>query len=307
MQTQRLGSLLLALTLLAGCDADVGPDASVARDASAATDGETSIDGGAIDGGATDAATEDGGAPDAGAPSEGCGRAADIAEGEWVAQTLDVGGVTRDWFVWLPEGYDPARAYPVVYQFHGCSDRAERERNNVPVERESGQDAIHVRGRAVDRCWVTGAAGPDVAFFDAMVGAVEERFCADPDRRFATGYSSGAFMSHQLACVRGDVLRGVATIGGGQAGRDCSGIVGALLIHDQDDGTVRIRASEGARDAHVDRNGCAADTAPTDPAPCVAYADCAEPVVWCETAGMGHSRQDAFAAPAFWGFLSTLP
>ena len=80
--------------------------------------------------------------------------------------------------------------------------------------------------------------------FDAMVGAIESRFCADPDRRFATGYSSGAFMSHRLACVRGDVLRGVATIGGGQGGRDCSGIVGALLIHDQDDGTVRIRASE---------------------------------------------------------------
>lgn len=305
MRALRPTSLLFALWLVVGCDADAPSD-----DAAVVDDGGFRPDAAPPeDGGATDAAPpEDGGVlPDAGPPSGGCGRAPELAAGEWVAQTLDVGGATRDWFVWLPEGYDPARAYPVVYQFHGCSDRAERERNNVPVERESGGDAIHVRGRAVNRCWDTSADGPDVAFFDAMVAEVEARFCADPERRFATGYSSGGFMSHRLACTRGDVLRGVATIGGAQGGRDCAGTVGAMLVHDRDDGTVGIAASEGARDAHLARNGCGDGTTPTEPAPCVAYEGCGDPVVWCETSGMGHARQDGFTAPAFWGFLSALP
>ena len=80
-----------------------------------------------------------------------------------------------------------------------------------------------------------------------------------------------------------------------------------MLVHDRDDGTVNISISEGARDTHLARNGCGDAPTPIEPAPCVAYEGCGDPVVWCETAGMGHARQDGFTAPAFWGFLSSLP
>lgn len=278
------------------------------------------LDAGGGDASPSDAGGADAGGGDAGSPdddagaltgSEGCGTSTSLAEATWVEQTVDVAGASRTYFVRLPAGYDPSRPYPVVYQFHGCSDRADRESNNVPVEREAGAEAIHVRGRAAARCWDTGATGPDVAFFDAMVARVEAALCADPTRRFATGYSSGAFMTHRLACVRGDVLRGVATIAGGQAGRGCAGQVGALLIHDTDDTTVNLSASVAARDALVEANGCDADAprAPTDDPPCEAYAGCDpdHPVVWCQTSGRDHARQDALAAPAFWRFLSSLP
>lgn len=277
-------------------DAHVPPGTDAASLEDAAREG---------DGGGT---TSDAGPP---AGSAGCGMPATIATGTWVEQSLDVDGTARVYFVWLPEGYDPSRAYPIDYQFHGCSDSATRETNNVPVQRESGSDAIHVRGRALGRCWDTAPAGPDVAFFDALVPAVEGSFCADPERRFATGYSGGAFMTHRLACIRGELLRGVATIAGGQAGRMCTGRVAALLIHDRGDATVNISASEGARDAYVEANGCdaAAARTPTDHPPCEAYAGCEAglPVVWCETTGMNHARQDGLAAPAFWDFLSSLP
>ena len=267
-------------------------------DGDGALDGAVHPDGGPV-------ADSDGGPP---AGTDGCGRAPTVATGELVLQTLESGGTTRDWAVLLPEGYDPDRRYPVVYQFHGCSDNPMRETNNVPTQRESGADAIVVRGRAVDRCWDTMASGPDVAFFDALVAEVEATYCADPDRRFAAGYSGGAFMTHQLACVRGDQLRGVATIAGGQPGRDCVGTVAALLIHDRTDGVVDIAASERARDGHLERNGCGDTSSAVEPSPCEAYEGCDEglPVVWCETSGMNHSRQDDLAAPAFWDFFASL-
>lgn len=240
--------------------------------------------------------------------SQGCGTASADPTAQWVAKTADVSGVTRDYFVRLPAGYDETRAYPVIYQFHGCSSSAQKENNNVPVEQSSGPDAIIVRGRAVDDCWDASKSSPDVLFFDAMVAATEAAYCADTSRRFVAGYSSGAFMTHLLSCVRGDKIRGVASIAGGQGGSQCTGKVAALLIHDENDTTVQISASEAARDRYLSENGCGDTTAPFDPSPCVAYDGCdpALPVVWCQTSGKNHDRQDGFAGPAFWGFLSKL-
>lgn len=237
--------------------------------------------------------------------SEGCGIALAEPTEAWNAKTIDVGGTAREYFVWLPAGYDPERPYTVVYQFHGCSSNPQKENNNVPIQNESGPDAIIVRGRAVGNCW---DGGTDVAFFDALVGATESSFCADPERRMAAGYSSGAFMTHQLACQRGAELRGVASIAGGQTGNDCTGDVAALLIHDLNDNTVNISTSIGARDQHLQNNGCGDTTTPFDPAPCVEYQGCDAglPVVWCQTSGNDHSRQDDLAAPAFWNFFSGL-
>jgi polyhydroxybutyrate depolymerase len=272
-------------------------------------------DGGPADEGSTSPPDPTGGEGESSSGGEpigtpGCGQPAVDPTAQWIEHAIDVGGTMRQYWVWLPEPYDPARAYPVVYQFHGCSDSEDRQNNNPPVQDQSGADAIQVRGKAVGPCWDTAGQGPDVAFFDALVTDVEATWCADAERRFATGYSSGAFMTHVLACVRGDALLGVATIAGGQAGGDCTGPVAALLIHDTDDPTVGISASRAARDAHLERNGCDAVAAPTpvDPSPCAAYSGCDEglPVVWCETSGQGHSRQDGLAAPAFWGFLSAL-
>jgi len=244
------------------------------------------------------------------AGTEGCGEPLTDPTEQWVAKTVNAGGTERDYFVYLPASYDPQRPYPVVYQFHGCSGNPDKQNNNPPVQNHSGADAIHVRGRAIDNCWDNSANGTGVALFDALVPAVEAAYCADPDRRFATGYSSGAFMTHRLACNRGDMLRGVASIAGGLGGNNCVGQVAALLIHDDTDSTVNITASEQARDRHLTNNGCDAQaaTSPTNHPPCEAYADCAPdyPVVWCQTTGQGHSRQDSLSAPAFWDFLAAL-
>ena len=178
------------------------------------------------------------------------------------------------------------------------------------MEKYSESAAIHIRGRAVDRCWESAADGPDVAFFDALVPDVEASWCADPTARFATGYSSGSVLVHRLACNRGEMLRGVASIAGGMGGNACEGKVAALLIHDENDDQVEIQASEAARDTELERNGCDPDGArtPTDHAPCEAYAGCdiGYPVVWCQTSGNGHARQDDLAGPAFWDFIASL-
>ena len=291
---------LLTLSLLvvvAGCD----------------DGGSGSLDGSDGGGGGDDGGNGDGGAGADGntgpiTGSAGCGTASSIATGAWVQRSINVNG-TRDLWVWLPANYDPARAYPVIYELHGCSTGPNRETNNVPVERQVGSDAIAVRGKAASNCWDTATTGPDVPYFDAMLQDVEGAFCVDTSRRFLTGYSSGSFMSHRLGCIRGANLRGIATIAGGQSGTSCTGNVAALLIHDLNDTTVNISASVQARDNHLTRNACTAppSSTPNNHPPCEDYAGCAagKGVTWCQTTGMNHSRQDVLAAPIFWAFIQS--
>lgn len=284
---------------------DSGTVDSSSADSSPVDSGDTTGDDGPADSSGST------GAPGPANASLGCGTALDDPQEVWNPETVEVEGVTREYWMWFPPGYDPQTPYPIVYQFHGCSSADTPQDNNPPVQNESGPDAIHVRGRAVADCWDAAPGGPDVAFFDELVLAVESVACVDTERRFATGYSSGSFMSHRLSCERGEMLRGVATIAGGSGGNDCEGKVAALLIHDDTDPQVGIGASIAARDLNLSRNGCdiAEPTTATEPEPCVSYAGCDDgyPVVWCQTTGQGHSRQDGLSAPAFWSFVNALP
>ncbi len=234
----------------------------------------------------------------------------DLSTEQWLQRSVDAEGTSRTYFIWLPQNYDPNRAYPVVYQFHGCSNN--QETNNVPVEAASGTDAIHVRGRAINDCWDESETGTGIALFDAMAPQIEDEFSVDTTRQFVTGYSSGAFVAHALACVRTPMIRGVAAIAGGYWGNhsSCLESVAALMIHDQNDTSVLLGYGEAIRDNYLLRNGCdvGAATTSADHAPCEAYSGCTtgNPVVWCQTAGQDHSRQDSLAAPAFWDFFADL-
>ncbi|MGK4008509.1 hypothetical protein WMF31_38220 [Sorangium sp. So ce1036] len=285
---------------------------------SGATGGGTGAAGG---GGGTSAAGGGGGSSVAGGagggggssatPSAGCGRAASQALNEWVEQpTKSIASVERHWWVRLPENYEPTRAYPVVFMFHGCSSAT----NNVPMQNVTGDDAILVRGAGVSDgiCWDASSDGPDLAFFDQMLGDVLANTCADMSRVFAAGYSSGAWLINMLACKRGDRLRAAGTVAGGTPGRPsgCVGQVARIFIHDVDDTSNRIESNHAERDRLLELNHCDAGSAPVpeDPAPCARYQGCDEgyPVIWCETSGKGHDRQDALAPGAFWSLFSEL-
>jgi poly(3-hydroxybutyrate) depolymerase len=135
---------------------------------------------------------------------------------------------------------------------------------------------------------------------------IERSLCADPARRFVTGYSSGAFLSNALGCVRAGQVRAVATIAGVSSDASCGGPVAAFIVHGRDDQLVEIAAGEAIRDQFAVQNRCdvSLPRQAVAPPPCEQYVGCAagNPVVWCEMPG-GHSREDAFIVPAFWDFF----
>ncbi|WP_437596471.1 hypothetical protein WMF28_28265 [Sorangium sp. So ce590] len=331
MLQRPLPALIASLSLVVACSSDNpgagggGAGGAISQDgggggAGGAASGASGSTGSGAGGGGTSgsgsaqgSSTASSGGGSGGAsptPSAGCDKDASQPLAQWVAQPdLNIESVDRKWWVWLPAKYDPTRAYPVVFLFHGCSSGD----NNVPMQRQTGEDAILVRGVGVssNTCWDASANGPDVAFFDRMLDAVLQDHCADASRVFAAGYSSGAWLINTLECRRGDRLRAAGSVAGGAVNpRDCVGQVARIFVHDANDRDNDISGSVVERDRLLEANHCDAEREPVPeaPSPCVRYQGCDEgyPVIWCETSGQGHDRQDALAPAAFWGLFTEL-
>ncbi len=261
---------------------------------------------GGLEGTGGDAGT--GGAPST--ESAGCGMQENESKGSWVGTSVNVGGGSRDYDVRLPTGYDASKAYPVIMLLHGCGSYT----NNVPMEGVAGNDAILLRGEGSrgDGCWMDGGDTADMNYIDAMLEDINTRFCADTSKVFAVGYSSGSWVVNQLSCVRADVFRGLASVTGGEPPLgQCSGDPTArIFIHDVNDPSNLIDWSRDARDRMLGANDCDSPPMSTayEPSPCVAYDGCDEdnPLVWCQTSGQNHGRQDGFAPGVFWDFFQSL-
>lgn len=300
-----------------------GTQAGSSTAAGAATAGGGSGAGGGGGAGATSGGMSSDGGGGPSAPSPGCGMPAGQALGSWVEQpTASVNGKNRQWWTWLPTGYDPNKAYPVVFTFHGCGGPD----NILPMQKVAGDKAILVRGTGItDKgCWTYGANGDDVKFFDAMLAELVAKRCVDQARVFTTGYSSGAWLVNTLNCQRGDKLRGSGSVSGGVA-VDTSKCPGSatpstppqpkefarIFVHDTDDDTNKFMGAGNDKELArlLASNHCVpTGPVPEDPSPCARYQGCdaGMPVIMCQTSGKKHDRQDTLATTAFWKLFSSL-
>lgn len=224
----------------------------------------------------------------------------------WIEQPkMQVKGVDRQWWVWLPNNYSPSKAYPVIFLFHGCGSPD----NFVPMQNVSNDQAILVRGAGISNgCWDQGPDGVDIVFFDQMLAAVSAQRCVDTTHAFAVGYSSGSWLVNTLDCRRANKLRATASVSGGVQANNCTGTVARIFVHDTDDTNNVIAGSIQERQRLLALNHCTMNTLPDGPSPCVRYQGCdaGYPVDWCQTSGKMHDRQDNLAPAAFWKFFSEL-
>ncbi len=303
-----------------GAAGNSNPGTAGAVTTAGATSGGASTGGNSSGGVNTGGASAGAGGMSPATSSPGCNVPAGQALNSWVEQPkLNVAGTDRQWWVWLPTNYDPKKPYPLVFNFHGCSSSD----NIVPMNKVTADKAILVRGTGISPnvCWDANAAGNDVKFFDQMLADVIAKRCVDTSRVFATGYSSGSWLVNTLDCERGDKLRATGTVSGGTYGdkSKCKGKYARIFIHDADDSdapAVGGNPISAGDDKELPRlvtaNHCMpkSDSNPVmeAPAPCARYQGCDAgfPVIWCQTSGKKHDRQDALAPGAFWGLFSSL-
>ncbi len=232
----RRGALLKLALLAAACSDDFGLSEVTGDDdtatAMSVSGGEATSESGDSSAGVTQptgatgatsgagTAGTTGGEPPPPSGSSGCGL--DGVTGTF-HQSVDVMGQERTYFVSVPDDYDPAHEYPLVFGYHGGDDfggQAMRDYLGLEwVEPAGGEIFVYPDASAVNNPggtgWeygVTDAAKADDAFFDAMLATMVSSYCIDENRVFVTGQSAGGGYTSQLACHRGDVLRAAVPV-----------------------------------------------------------------------------------------------
>ncbi len=257
---------------------------------------------------------------DASLPADGtagCGKAPpSLGAADGVA--LTVGATTRTYTIALPEGYDPTRAYRLVFGFHSGGRNGAGTRPYYDLESRAGNSAIFVYPDGLKGSWdleTPAEKNRDVAFFDALVATISASHCIDRTRIFAMGTSMGAYLTNQLGCRRGNTLRAIATHAGGgpfelQGSYDAQGTlvcperpVAAAIFHGLSD--TNVAPSEGDKSIKHWRtvNHCKSSSSPRSPSPCEAPDGCDRPVLICKIPGQGHAIW-ASGRQATWDFFA---
>jgi polyhydroxybutyrate depolymerase len=214
--------------------------------------------------------------------SSGCGVASELLS------AFTSSGLTRSVITDLPETYDPNTPHKIVFAFHG------RTSDNAQVQRYYDLDSepsktIFVYPAALSDgggfTWTNGENAVDTQLFDDLLETFASNYCVDLAAVYVVGHSLGASYAASLGCLRGDRIRGVATLGGGISADTCTSKVAAMVLHNPEDNLVPLSEGERARDTFLAQNALPLEPAPTEPAEfnCHRYGSegTLYPVVWC--------------------------
>ncbi|MBA3546221.1 MAG: hypothetical protein H0T76_07055 [Nannocystis sp.] len=265
-----------------------------------------------------DATTDDGTTGDmtTGEPAGGCGK--DPGPPNGMPQKKMVEGTERQYILAVPASYDPNKQYPLVFAWHGRGGDGALARLYYKIEEAAQGEAIFVYPYGLPLAdmmnqtgWDLDPGNEDFAFFDALLADLNGQLCIDQQRIFSTGHSFGGYMSNQIGCFRGDVIRGIGLVaGGGPYGGACSGPVATWLAHGTIDAVVPYSEGTNSHAHWSAANGCAGAGDAVDPAPCVADVDCdpESPVTWCshDEAGFSGHGWPSWAGPGIWAFFAAL-
>ena len=245
----------------------------------------------------------------------------------------------REYFVFLPQGYDSGKAYPLVFQGPGCGGTGQ---NVYPLNNNVSNTVIRVGltpppnaiGHATNPgqgCFDTneGDDSVDWVLYENLHDRLADLYCIDKNRVFASGNSSGAGFANELGCkYAGDPtrpIRGVLSNAGFLPTNPASvptcttKPMAGMWVHEVGDPETPFNGSKVAINRAMSVNGCAIgtsyDNATFDDFPigggnnastCRKIRGCPDlyPLVVCALPGNAHGSHDNVVNPGFSGLIS---
>ncbi|HMA93016.1 MAG TPA: hypothetical protein VKP30_10035 [Polyangiaceae bacterium] len=211
------------------------PGSNAGGQAAGGKTSDTTATGGKAAGGDTGAAT---------GKSAGCGKAPGITQynkGEPISITA--GGKQRRYILNVPTNYDNNHPYRLIvvyhqldgndkqmvnWQYYGLQPLSDNSTIFVAPNGQKNGSPCSGTGNGDSGCGWPNSGDSDLALADAVVAQVEENFCVDTTRIFATGWSYGGSMSYRTACSRPQGgtaswgVRGIAIYAAAQLSGNCT-------------------------------------------------------------------------------------
>jgi poly(3-hydroxybutyrate) depolymerase len=206
--------------------------------------------------------------------------------------TIDVGGMSRQYTIKVPDNYDANHAYRLIFSFHWLNGTMQNVANGSGTAKAyyglwglANGSTIFVAPQGINNGWSdsgrsTTTGGQDIAFTKALYDKITSSLCIDTTRVFAEGFSMGGSMSYALACALPDLFRAVAVHSGGPM-TGCvqhSKPVAYFMTHGINDGVCTYpRYGVPQLNDFAKVNGCMSATLPTPSsaqASCIDFSGC---------------------------------
>lgn len=179
--------------------------------------------------------------------------------GEFPAESLKVNGTERKFRLVVPKSVDRSRPAPVVIAFHGIGIDS---KDLMPIYSRLNETAakhqfLLVYPGAEDRVWgiAPEKVRDDLAFVDAILAEISDRYRVDARRIFAVGMSNGGYFAHIVGRERSKVIAAVASHSGALGLETLAGIHSerkfpVLIIHGENDRIFPIEIARENRDKY---------------------------------------------------------
>ena len=151
-------------------------------------------------------------------------------------QTLNINGIKRSYHIFVPKNYNPKKAYPVLFAFHGGGGNADNILNmtgfkNYLDEYQFILITPNGTGRLKEKLLTWNAGNccgyalenqiDDVSFIDALIEKTANEYNIDRNRIYLTGMSNGAKISYRIACELSHKIAGIAPVVGAMNYEPC--------------------------------------------------------------------------------------
>ncbi len=195
-----------------------------------------------------------------------------IAAGGDYERSLKHDGLTRNYLIHVPRGYNAKKAAPLVFAFHGGGGNMDYMAKDkyyglISKSDQEGFVVVFPNGYSKLRSgklatWNAGACcanardtnSDDVGFVRAIIGNVAAELNINRARIYAIGMSNGGMMSYRLACEMADTFAAIASVAGTDNTLACAPRKPVSILHIHAANDDRVLFNGGAGDKFRDES-----------------------------------------------------
>ena len=166
------------------------------------------------------------------------------------ARTITSGGLERCYYLYAPPDYDPARAAPAVFSFHGFLSNPTSHALITGWHKLADKEGflvIYPQGTGFPQRWDAGETWgvsdvDDVEFFTDLIDDLSTIAAVDPARIYVNGFSNGGGMTVHIGCQAAESVTAIGSVAGAIVSmEDCSPSrpVPAMAFHGTSDPIVK--------------------------------------------------------------------
>ncbi|MBF88976.1 MAG: hypothetical protein CMG75_04810 [Candidatus Marinimicrobia bacterium] len=149
-------------------------------------------------------------------------------------QTLSHDGLTREYYIYIPDSYDGSSEFPLILNFHGYGGDplsqlyiadmrmlADSENFILVYPQGSPENGDGSNTEKDGYLWNTmlpsdsnKSNADDFGFIEQLINEISSNYNLDQSRVYACGYSNGAGFSYSLACYLSDKIAAIGSVSG---------------------------------------------------------------------------------------------